>query len=51
LEESELEAIDLNRVGLLMFTFDDDPVGLETHVFTVTTYKGEPTEYADQDYI
>jgi ADP-ribose pyrophosphatase YjhB (NUDIX family) len=45
LEESEIEAIDLVRVGILMFTFENDPVGLETHIFTVKAYKGEPAEY------
>ncbi|CAO0797190.1 unnamed protein product [Mucor circinelloides] len=44
LEEAEIEAIDLKRVGMLMFTFEKDPVGLETHVFVTTSYKGTPKE-------
>ncbi|CAO3651687.1 unnamed protein product [Mucor fragilis] len=44
LEEAEIEAVDMERVGMLMFTFEKDPVGLETHVFVTTAYKGTPTE-------
>ncbi|GAN09398.1 7,8-dihydro-8-oxoguanine triphosphatase-like [Mucor ambiguus] len=44
LEEAEIEATDMERVGMLMFTFENDPVGLETHVFIATSYKGTPTE-------
>ncbi|KAK4514221.1 Proteasome subunit beta type-6 [Mucor velutinosus] len=43
-EEAEIEAIDMERVGMLMFTFEKDLVGLETHVFITTSYKGTPTE-------
>lgn len=43
-EEAEIEAVDMERVGMLMFTFEKDPVGLETHVFVTTAYKGTPTE-------
>ncbi|KAI8647300.1 NUDIX hydrolase domain-like protein [Parasitella parasitica] len=44
LEEAEIEAIDLVQVGMLMFTFEKDNVGLETHIFVATTYKGSPEE-------
>ncbi|KAG2193696.1 hypothetical protein INT46_000133 [Mucor plumbeus] len=44
LEEAEIEAIDLERVGMLMFTFEKDLVGLETHIFVTTSYKGSPQE-------
>lgn len=43
-EEAEIEAIDLERVGMLMFTFEKDLVGLETHIFVTTLYKGSPQE-------
>ncbi|KAI8984650.1 NUDIX hydrolase domain-like protein [Mycotypha africana] len=43
-EEAEIKALDLKRVGMIMFTFEKDPVGLEVHIFTTTQYEGKPTE-------
>ncbi|KAI9481319.1 MAG: NUDIX hydrolase domain-like protein [Benjaminiella poitrasii] len=43
-EECEIRATELKRVGILMFTFENDPVGLETHVYTIDSYEGEPKE-------
>lgn len=34
----------LEEVGLLEFEFKDDPVLLETHVFTSDQFEGEPVE-------
>jgi len=31
---------------MLWFTFEDDPVGLEVHVYRATEYEGDPVEYA-----
>jgi len=43
-EEAGIEAIDLKPLGLILFEFENDPKLLEVHVFTTTTFKGEPTE-------
>ncbi|OBZ87944.1 7,8-dihydro-8-oxoguanine triphosphatase [Choanephora cucurbitarum] len=44
MEESEIEALDLQKQGLLLFTFEGDPVALETHIFVVKKYQGQPKE-------
>ncbi|KAI7902182.1 NUDIX hydrolase domain-like protein [Cokeromyces recurvatus] len=43
-EECEIKAIDLKKVGILMFTFENNPIGLETHVYTTYSYEGIPKE-------
>lgn len=43
-EESELEAIDMEKIGMVLFSFEDDPVGLETHIYYTTRYTGVPHE-------
>ncbi|KAI7863097.1 NUDIX hydrolase domain-like protein [Spinellus fusiger] len=43
-EESSLEAKDMKKVGLNLFTFENDPTALEVHVYIVTTYDGTPKE-------
>nr|CAD7407420.1 unnamed protein product [Timema cristinae] len=43
-EESGLHVDEMDRVGLLEFQFEGDPVLLEVHVFTTTNFKGEPVE-------
>ncbi|KAI8377353.1 NUDIX hydrolase domain-like protein [Blakeslea trispora] len=44
MEECEIEAIDLEKRGLLLFTFEDDPIALETHIFVTKQYQGHPNE-------
>ncbi|CAO3700438.1 unnamed protein product [Rhizopus microsporus] len=43
-EEAGIEAIDMKKVAINLFTFEDDPVALETHIFVVESFKGEPIE-------
>nr|CAD7569503.1 unnamed protein product [Timema californicum] len=43
-EECGLHVDEMDRVGLLEFQFEGDPVLLEVHVFTTTNFKGEPVE-------
>ncbi|KAI8097225.1 NUDIX hydrolase domain-like protein [Halteromyces radiatus] len=43
-EESMIKAQDMKKIGINFFTFEDDPVGLEVHVYFVTDYLGTPTE-------
>lgn len=35
---------DLEKVGLLDFTFTDNPEAIEVHVFRIDDFSGEPTE-------
>ncbi|GAA5811248.1 hypothetical protein MFLAVUS_004680 [Mucor flavus] len=44
LEEAEIEAIDMTKVGINMFTFENDPVGLEVHIYVTKEFKRTPTE-------
>lgn len=43
-EEVSLVPTEMDRVGVLEFAFESDPVVLEVHVFAVTAYEGEPVE-------
>lgn len=43
-EESGLEATDFNKVGILEFSFEEDPKILEVHIFKVNDFVGEPKE-------
>ncbi|CAO3594449.1 unnamed protein product [Absidia cylindrospora] len=43
-EEAMIEAQDMDKIGINFFTFEDDPVGLEVHVYRVTQFNGTPTE-------
>ncbi|CAO3662462.1 unnamed protein product [Umbelopsis ramanniana] len=43
-EEAFVTTPELTRVGLLLFTFEGDPIALEVHVFSTNTYNGEPKE-------
>ena len=40
-----IQAVDMDKIGINLFTFENDPVALEVHVFRSTEYKGTPTEY------
>lgn len=44
LEESGLEAINLEKIGILMFEFCGNPQLLEVHVFQTNQFKGTPVE-------
>ncbi|KAF9583063.1 hypothetical protein BGW38_010335, partial [Lunasporangiospora selenospora] len=37
----------LYKAGLLLFQFENDTVGLETHVYKAYEYEGQITEYGD----
>lgn len=43
-EESGIIAQDLRPCGLLHFDFENDQTKIDCHVFTVTTWTGEPAE-------
>jgi len=43
-EEAEIEAVELNKVGVIDFEFENDPKLLEVHIFLVTKFIGEPKE-------
>lgn len=34
----------MEKIGNNLFTFEDDPVGLDVHIYTTSLYKGEPHE-------
>ncbi|OZJ06946.1 hypothetical protein BZG36_00139 [Bifiguratus adelaidae] len=44
LEEACIVAKDLTPAGILLFSFDNDPLALEVHIFNVYTFEGTPTE-------
>lgn len=44
-EEAFVTTDKLDRVGMLLFTFENDPIALEVHVFCTDSYSGEPKEY------
>lgn len=43
-EEAGIDALALSPCGLLRFTFEGDPVGLEVHVFRTSAFTGDPVE-------
>merc|ERR1712080_478102 len=43
-EESGLTVKSMDKVGILMFEFADDPQLMEVHVFKTEKYSGIPTE-------
>ncbi|GAB5592331.1 Nudix (Nucleoside diphosphate linked moiety X)-type motif 1 [Umbelopsis nana] len=43
-EEAFVTTDKLDRVGMLLFTFENDPIALEVHVFCTDSYSGEPKE-------
>jgi hypothetical protein len=34
----------MNQVAINLFTFENDPIGLEVHIYVVESFKGEPVE-------
>jgi len=43
-EEAGIEAKKINKIGILEFSFENDPKKLEAHIFKITEFTGEPTE-------
>jgi 8-oxo-dGTP diphosphatase/2-hydroxy-dATP diphosphatase len=43
-EEIGIEAIDMKKIGILDFSFENDPKILEVHIFKISDFKGEPVE-------
>lgn len=43
-EEAGIESKAYKKVGILNFSFENDPKVLEVHVFKVTDFEGSPTE-------
>ncbi|KAH8550479.1 NUDIX hydrolase domain-like protein [Umbelopsis sp. PMI_123] len=43
-EEAFVTTPELHRVGMLLFTFENDPTAMEVHVFYANKYDGEPKE-------
>ncbi|KAI9031605.1 NUDIX hydrolase domain-like protein [Phycomyces nitens] len=43
-EESTINAKDMTKVGINLFSFENNPVAMEVHVYVVTAYDGTPTE-------
>lgn len=44
LEEAGIKVTDMYKAGVLNFSFENDPKILEVHVFSASTFTGEPTE-------
>lgn len=43
-EETGIEASDMKKVGIIDFSFENDPKILEVHIFKVINFEGNPTE-------
>jgi len=43
-EEVGIKALDIKKVGILDFSFENEPKILEVHIFKVTDFIGEPIE-------
>ncbi|KAI9275370.1 NUDIX hydrolase domain-like protein [Sporodiniella umbellata] len=43
-EEAEITAIDMTKMAVVLFTFENNPVGLEMHLFVTEAFEGEPKE-------
>lgn len=43
-EESGINLIDLNKIGVLKFEFENNPEIIEVHIFKSENFSGEPTE-------
>ncbi|KAI8379073.1 NUDIX hydrolase domain-like protein [Radiomyces spectabilis] len=44
LEESYIKAKDMKHVGINLFTFENNPIAMEVHVFVTLNYEGTPLE-------
>lgn len=43
-EEIGIKALNMQKVGILDFSFENDPKILEVHIFKITDFTGEPVE-------
>ncbi len=43
-EEVGIKALDMQKIGILDFSFENDPKVLEVHIFKITDFTGEPFE-------
>ncbi len=43
-EESSVESLNMQKVGILDFSFQNDAKILEVHIFKITEFDGSPTE-------
>ena len=43
-EEIGIKALDMSEVGVIDFSFENDPKVLEVHIFKITNFTGEPEE-------
>jgi 8-oxo-dGTP diphosphatase/2-hydroxy-dATP diphosphatase len=43
-EESNLEPLEMEEIGVVDFSFESEPRELEVHIFKVTKFSGEPLE-------
>lgn len=43
-EEAGVKVLDIKKVGILEFEFENDPKVMEVHVFSATKFSGEPVE-------
>ena len=43
-EEIGIKALDMKEVGVIDFSFENDPKVLEVHIFKITDFAGEPIE-------
>lgn len=39
-----IKAEDMEKMGVNLFTFENDPVALEVHIYRFFQFSGEPTE-------
>ncbi|KAG0175638.1 Nudix (Nucleoside diphosphate linked moiety X)-type motif 1 [Apophysomyces sp. BC1034] len=44
LEESAVYVNDMQKVGINLFTFENNPVAMEVHIYRTTSFSGTPTE-------
>lgn len=43
-EEASIKAKEISKIGILEFSFENDPQKLEAHVYKITKFTGEPIE-------
>ncbi|CAO3651315.1 unnamed protein product [Cunninghamella echinulata] len=43
-EEAMIKAENMEKMGVNLFTFEEDPIGLEVHVYRFFNFSGQPTE-------
>ena len=43
-EEAGIKSKDINKIGIIEFSFESEPKVLEVHIFRVSDFEGEPLE-------